>query len=71
MLFFSAEEKERVLNDYTLVDQSSPDYDRYLSQYPALKDGAIYVLNPIDQAETDWLNPVMAKALLVVYGRAR
>ncbi|HRY21929.1 MAG TPA: ABC transporter transmembrane domain-containing protein [Flexilinea sp.] len=68
MLFFSAEEKERVLNDYTLVDQSSPDYNRYLSQYPALKDGAIYVLNPIDQAETDWLNPVMAKALLVVYG---
>ena len=68
MLFFTAEEKERVLNDYTLVDQSSPDYNRYLSQYPALKDGAIYVLNPIDQAETDWLNPVMAKALLVVYG---
>ena len=28
MLFFSAEEKERVLNDYTLVDQSSPDYNR-------------------------------------------
>ena len=26
------------------------------------------MLNTLDQAETDWLNPVMAKGLLVVYG---
>ena len=67
-LFLSAEDKIRVLKDYTLIDQSSPDYSRYVAQYPILKDTPVYVLNTLDQAETDWLDPVMAKSLLVVYG---
>ncbi len=66
-LFLNPDEKARVLKDYTLVDQTSPDYTKYLSQYSALKNVPIYVLNNLDQAETDWLNPVMAKSLLVVY----
>jgi ATP-binding cassette subfamily B multidrug efflux pump len=67
-IFLSADDKARVLKDYTLIDPSSPDYTKYLAQYPALKDGPIYVVNNLDQAETDWLNPVMAKNLLIVYG---
>jgi ATP-binding cassette subfamily B protein len=67
LLFMSADDKTATLNDYTLVDQDSPDYERYLEQYPALADGPIYVLNDIDQAETERLNPIMGKALLVVY----
>jgi ATP-binding cassette, subfamily B, multidrug efflux pump len=67
-IFLSAEDKARVLKNYTLIDQSSPDYSRYLALYPALKDAPVYVLNPLDQPETDWLNPVMAKSLLSVYG---
>ncbi len=66
VIFMSDEEKSSVLNDYTLVDQSSPDYEGYLSQYPVLANEPIYVLNNIDQAEMDRLDPIMGKAILVV-----
>ena len=33
-----------------------------------MKDAPIYVLNSLDPAETDWLNPLMANNLLVVSG---
>ena len=67
-LFLSTEDKDRVLKDYTLIDQTSPDYSSYLAKYPALKDNPVYILNILSQAEIDWLNPVMAKGVLVVYG---
>lgn len=65
-MLVSAADKTVILNDYTLVDKTSPDYDRYLKQYPVLANEPIYVLNKIDKAETDRLNPVMGKAMLVV-----
>src|SRR5574341_1040787 len=68
ILFMGPDNKTEVLGDYTLVDQDSPDYDRYVKEYPALANEPVYVLKSIDQAETDRLNPVMAKALLAVYG---
>jgi len=67
-LFLSTEDKDRVLKDYTLIDRTSPDYSRYLAKYPALKDNPVYILNILSQAEIDWLNPVMAKGMLVVSG---
>jgi len=67
-LFLSTEDKDRVLKDYTLIDRTSPDYSRYLAKYPALKDNPVYILNILSQDEIDWLNPVMAKGVLVVYG---
>jgi ATP-binding cassette subfamily B multidrug efflux pump len=66
VLFLSAEDKAAVLGDYTLVDRNSPDYDEYAKDYPALTNEPVYVLNSIDKAETDKLNPIMGKALLVV-----
>jgi ATP-binding cassette subfamily B protein len=68
LIFMSAADKESVLADYTLIDQNSADYDKYLADYPALASGPVYALNPIDQAEIDRLNPIMAKALLAVSG---
>jgi ATP-binding cassette subfamily B multidrug efflux pump len=67
-LFMSAEDKTAVLADYTLVDSSSADYATYLAEYPNLADGPIYVLNKVDTAEIDKLNPVIGKAFLVVSG---
>ncbi len=66
VIFMSAEDKASVLNDYTLVDQNSPDYGTYVKKYPALANQPIYVLNNIDKAEVDRLNPIMAKAILAV-----
>jgi ATP-binding cassette subfamily B protein len=68
LIFVDAAEKDSVLAVYTLVDSNSPDYETYLEEYPALADEAVYVLNDIDQAEIDRLNPVMAKALMTVSG---
>ena len=52
-LFMNAKDQATVLSDYTLVDQNSPDYDRYVKIYPALEQAPIYVLNSIDQAEME------------------
>lgn len=68
VLFMSAEDKDSVLADYTLIDSSSADYQTYLEKYPVLADEPVYVLNKIDQTELDRLNPIVAKALLAVSG---
>lgn len=68
VLFMSAEDKDSVLADYTLIDSSSADYQTYLEKYPVLADEPVYVLNAIDQTELDRLNPIVAKALLAVSG---
>jgi len=68
VIFLSAEDKESVLASYSLITATSPNADTYLEKYPALKTEPIYVLNEIDPAEIDRLNPVMAKALLAVSG---
>lgn len=68
VLFMSAEEKAQALADYTLVDKTSPDYEKYVKRYPTLASEAVYVLNRIDRAETERLKPIMARALVVVFG---
>ena len=68
VLFLSAEDKDSVLADYTLIDKNSADYETYVEKYPILATESIYVLNEIDQAEMDRINPIMAKALLAVSG---
>lgn len=67
-LFMPVADKTRVLNDYTLVDKNSPDYGKYVLQYPALASQPIYVLKSVDQAEINSLNPLMGKAFLAVAG---
>ena len=66
LLFMSAENKASVLNDYTLINQSSPDYETYIEEYPALANEPVYVLNEVNKAEIERLNPIMAKSLLAV-----
>ena len=68
LIFVDAAEKDSVLANYTLVDSNSPDYEKYVQEYPALATEAVYVLNNIDQAEIDRLNPIIAKSLLTVSG---
>ena len=63
-LFMSADNKSRVLGDYTLIDKNSVDYDRYIKEYPDLIKEPIYVLQNTDKAEISALNPVIGKALL-------
>ncbi len=65
--FMSSDDKTSVLADYTLIDSNSTDYQKYLDLYPTLASEPVYVLNKINQAEIDKINPVMGKAFLTVY----
>jgi ATP-binding cassette subfamily B multidrug efflux pump len=68
IIFMNADEKTKVLSNYTLVDENSSDYASNVKLYPELAHEAIYVLNKVDSTETTWMNPVMGKAFLVVSG---
>jgi ATP-binding cassette, subfamily B, multidrug efflux pump len=67
-IFMSAEDKEEVLKNYTLIDKSSADYDTYVKKYPTLEKEPVYVLNKVDDTEVEKLNPIMGKSMLTVTG---
>ncbi len=67
-IFMSAADKESVLADYTLIDQNSADYDKYVAEYPVLATEPVYVLIDVDQTEIERLNLILAKPLLAVSG---
>jgi ATP-binding cassette subfamily B protein len=64
--FMSADNKNAVLADYTLVDKSSADYATNVKKYPDLAKEPVYVLKNVSNTEITRLNPIMGKALLVV-----
>lgn len=64
--FLNDVDRSRVLANYTLVDQTSPNYQTELKQYPGLADGPVYILNELSADETAWMITVMAKAELAV-----
>ena len=66
LLFVSADEKASIQANYTLLTSASADYQKYLEQYPVLATEPVYVLNPLDEAATDKLNPIMGRALLTL-----
>jgi ATP-binding cassette subfamily B protein len=67
-LFMNDNDKSEVLNNYTLIDKSNKDYDKYIEDYPTLAKEPIYRLNDIDKLETDKINIIMGKAFLTVSG---
>ena len=71
MLFMSDADKNKVTSYYKLLDKeqlSDKDYDKYVKEYPILKDEAIYKLNTKDTAKIDDVNLAMAKSILIVSG---
>jgi ATP-binding cassette, subfamily B, multidrug efflux pump len=67
-IFINENDKVEVLNNYTLIDKSNADYDKYVKDYPTLSTEPIYILNDIDKSETEKLNITMGKAFLAVAG---
>ncbi len=68
LLFVRGEEQDLVLEKYTLIAPESPAYPTYLQKYPALEGKAVYVLETTDQATIEQLNPILARAFLMVGG---
>lgn len=65
-LFMSPADKAAVLGDYTLVDKNSASYSQYVKDYPALANEPVYILNKIDQAQINQIDPIMGRSLLTV-----
>ncbi|NIM93552.1 MAG: ATP-binding cassette domain-containing protein [Anaerolineales bacterium] len=68
LIFMGPEEQELVLEYYFLVEPNTPEADQYINTYPALADEPIYILEDVDQATIDLLEPIMEKAWVVVSG---
>lgn len=67
-LFMNSEEKKEVISNYTLINKSSENYNKYVKDYPTLEKEPIYVLNNVDKSEIDKMNPIVGKAFLAVSG---
>jgi ATP-binding cassette subfamily B multidrug efflux pump len=67
-IFLSAEEQSLVLDDYELLEPTSPNADQYLDKYPTLANEPIYILKEVDQDEINLMNPILGKAFVVVSG---
>lgn len=67
-IFMSEQDKQSVLSNYTLIEKSNADYEKYVKSYPVLEKEPIYVLNKIDGAKIEELNPIMGKAFLAAAG---
>ncbi|MGB9669342.1 MAG: ABC transporter ATP-binding protein, partial [Anaerolineales bacterium] len=65
-LFLTNAEQNTVASSYLYIDSNSPDYQTYLSQYPALAKEPIYVLKQLDQNQIKTLNPILSRGLLTV-----
>ncbi len=66
-LFMTGDEKNQVLEHYTLIESTSADAASLAKTYPALQNESIYVLNSIDDATRTALTPILGKSLLTVY----
>jgi ATP-binding cassette subfamily B multidrug efflux pump len=66
LIFTSTDDKALIVDSYVLVDQNSPDYGKYVKEYPALANEPVYVRKDLDKAQINKLEPVMAKSILVV-----
>ena len=69
LIFMSPSDQALVLNNYTLVDKNSPEYDQYSETYPALANEPVFVLKEVaDQAVINQMNPIMGRAWVVISG---
>lgn len=67
-LFMNKKDKKDVIKDYSLINRSSPDYDKYVKDFHKVGSEPVYVLKNIDKSEIDRINPIMGKAFLAVSG---
>lgn len=65
-LFLTDEEKEVVEQQYTLIDSTNPQYEKYLEIYPLLADEPLYRLEDPTKKEIAQLSPILGKGLLVI-----
>jgi len=66
-IFMTPENQTFILDEYTLVDENSTNYDSYLDTYPILENESIYVLNKIKRAKLQELDELLAGPMVTVF----
>lgn len=67
VLFLSPDQAQEVLAHYTLAEAGAVDAE-LLQKYPLLADEPLYVLNSVDQAQTNQLDELLRQPLVIVSG---
>jgi len=66
-IFMTPENQTFILDEYTLVDENSTNYDSYLDIYPILENESIYVLNKVNRAKLQELDELLAGPMVTVF----
>ena len=66
-IFMSPENQTFILDEYTLVDENSTDYDSYLETYPILENESIYVLNKVKRSKLQEMDELLAGPIATVF----
>ena len=68
-IFMNDDEKKVVEDNYTLLDKdnlTTDEYNKYVKDYPELKNESIYKLNTKEEEKIDKLNDIFGKPMLIV-----
>ena len=68
-IFMNDNEKNVVKDNYTLLDKdnlTTDEYNKYVKDYPELKNESIYKLNTNEEEKIDKLNDIFGKPMLIV-----
>lgn len=69
-LFMSDGDQQTFQSNYRLVDRASltaKEYETYREVYPALENGALYLLNTKDKSVISTLSSILSEPMLIVY----
>jgi ATP-binding cassette subfamily B multidrug efflux pump len=66
LMWLTPENQTDVLSAYTLVLNGTSEAIPYVNKYPALLNQSVYILTNSESATISHLNPIMARAILVV-----
>jgi ATP-binding cassette subfamily B protein len=66
-IFMTPEEETLILEQYSLITSTSPDYAEHLEDYPALVNGSIFILSAVSKADLEELDPILAELMTVVF----
>jgi len=66
-LFMSEENKTTILDEYTLIDENSTNYDSKVEDYPILANESIYELNKIQKPKLEELNDLLLNSTITVF----
>ena len=61
------EDRETVIDEYSLIEKGSSDSEEYSEKYPVLEKESIYKLNEIEEEKNDELNSILGKAEMLLY----